>query len=195
MSSLTPGRHDGTGGLPAAPGQTYSRDVGTEDAARTALDGRPRVCVSEPVIEQMRGLPRDHAAAVARAVERIRPEAGIVLRIPPPAVPGGHYLAAVPDGPDVPVVIYRELNQDEGDGYLVTALADRASYAAYRQAERQGLTSTPLWRLLASTATAVGAGTGPAAGSEAPGIRPRKYKRPKPRSDRFTRRWPPRDER
>lgn len=57
-------------------------------------------------------------------------------------------------------MIYRERSHGEGDGYLVTALVDREAYEAYKKAEQEGLTSTPLWKMVTTSAAGTLTGTG-----------------------------------
>jgi hypothetical protein len=63
------------------------------------------------------------------------------------------YTVIEPAGDKSPVVIYRELDDREGGGYLVTAIVDRDEYDGYRRAERQGALDTPLARLLLGPAS------------------------------------------
>jgi hypothetical protein len=148
--------------------------VGTASAAASAQGAQPEVRVAEPVITEMRAMPREQAAAAARAIQRIGSDAGVALRIPPPGIPDGHYLAIVPDDPEAPVVIYRELTQAEGGGYLVTALADRDTYDAYEHAEQNGHLDSPLWKTLAAVAVAAAVGAVNARGQVGPDGRPLK---------------------
>jgi hypothetical protein len=103
--------------------------------------------MSRPAVDAYEALSRTDRAAVAEAIRRIGPDAGTPLRIPP-GDSGGSYLAMAPADPEGPVVIYRRLAPDEGDGYLVTAIVGREEFKGYQRAERQGVLDTPLGRLL-----------------------------------------------
>jgi hypothetical protein len=131
-------------------------------SAEASADGASaRVRVADPVVREMRALPRGQAAATARAIAGIGPDMGVPLRIPQPDQPGRRYLALVPGDPELPVIVYRPLTAHEGAGYFVAALASRDAYAAYREAEQSGLLDTELGRaLLAQAQAPTGTGTG-----------------------------------
>lgn len=99
-------------------------------------------------IRELRESDRRKAVAVDEAIRHI-PDSGEPLRID---VPGGppdrQYFAIAPRRPDAPVVVYRELEPDEGsDGeWLVTTLIERDKYREYLRAEQHGLLDTPMVR-------------------------------------------------
>jgi hypothetical protein len=127
------------------------------------------VRVAGSVVEEMRRMSRPEAAAAARAIQAIGPDAGTPVRIPSPGNPDGHYLALVPDDPAAPIVIYRPVTVDADSGYVVIALASRDTYAAYEQAERAGVLDTPLGKAVLSAASAlVARGTVVPGGEPAP---------------------------
>jgi hypothetical protein len=130
-------------GMPTRDEPTYSQVVGTPAEA----ERRSGIRMSRPAVDAFETLSKSQQAAVAEAIRRIGPDAGTLLKIPPGGS-GGGYLAMVPSDPDGPVVIYRRLTADEGDGYLVTAIVGRSEYKSYQRAERQGILDTPLGRLL-----------------------------------------------
>jgi hypothetical protein len=141
-------------GLPSDSDWTYPRDVGTP--AALASGSANAVRLSPPAIEAIRELPKSQATAVAEAIRRIGPDQGTPLKIPP-GKGGGQFLAIVPDEADAPVVIYRKLTPDEGEGYLVTAIVEREEYEGYQRAEREGILDTPLGRLLLGVAAGAAA--------------------------------------
>lgn len=122
--------------------------MGTASAAASADGASAAVRVAEAVVAEMHALPRPQAAAIARVIAGIGPDMGVPLRIPQPDLAGRQYLALVPGDRELPVVVYRPLTRQEGTGYLVTALASREDYAAYREAEQSGLLDTELGRAL-----------------------------------------------
>jgi hypothetical protein len=128
-------------------------DVGANQAAGTA-----QVRISNTVVEAMEALPRPQRAAVGAAIERIGQEAGKRLKITPPGSGKGNYLAMTPDDNKAPVVIYRKLMPFEDGDFLVTGLADRASYAEYEKADEQGLLDSTVGKLFIGAAIAVAVG-------------------------------------
>ncbi len=112
------------------------------------MSQQTNVRLAKPVVETLRTLPADQAAAVARAVRRI----GITEGVPLPGNEGKHYMVMVPDDDHAPVVIYRQLPPIEGGGYLVTALSDRATFNAYDGSEQSAFLDTPAGRALLALA-------------------------------------------
>jgi hypothetical protein len=97
----------------------------------------------------MRASEPQKARMVDALIRRIPDEPGEPVRIEVPgAPPDRDYRAIVPPDLDVPVVIYRRLQSDDGvDGdWLVTTLIDRDVYEEYLQAERRGLLDNPTVR-------------------------------------------------
>jgi Tetratricopeptide repeat len=99
----------------------------------TVTSVRPDVRLAPTVITALQRLPRRQQAAVAGALTRIGNEAGTPLQLGP-AGEGRQYLTMVPDGDaEAPVVVYRQLEDREGGGYLVTGLSDRDAFSAYER--------------------------------------------------------------
>src|ERR1017187_7529197 len=88
-------------GLPVRSSTAYSRGVGTASAAATAYGGEAEGRGAEPVIREMRAMPRKQSAA--RAIQRVGIDEGVTLLIPPPGIPDGHHLAIFPDELEAPV--------------------------------------------------------------------------------------------
>jgi hypothetical protein len=109
-------------------------------------NGPSNVRMTPAAIDALHHLARPQAEAVARAIASIGQAEG--KPVAAPAVNGRSYLAMVPDDDDAPVVMYR---QAEDNGYLVTALVDRATYKTYEIAEQ------PSFLQSATFKTAVGA--------------------------------------
>lgn len=86
-------------------------------------------------------LPSRQARAVDAAISHIPDEPGRPLNLPgaPPSAP---FLAAEPEDPAAPVVIYRRALPEEGGDWLVVSLMAPADYHAVRRAE-QTLSSAP----------------------------------------------------
>ena len=86
-------------------------------------------------------LPPAQARAVNSTIRDIPSKPGQRLNIPgaPQAEP---FLAAQPENPDAPVVIYRRTTPDEQGDWLVVSLMNRDDYHAARRAE-QTLASAP----------------------------------------------------
>ena len=125
--------------------------------------GQPaKVRLANPVVEELRALPPEKAAAVARAIQSIGTADGSPLG--PPDDQGRQYLVMVPGDDRAPVVIYRQLLDDEGGGYLVTGLSDRSTYDTYVRAEQSGVLDSPAAQAVLAGA-AVAAAIGYALGS------------------------------
>jgi hypothetical protein len=100
---------------------------------------REDVRLSQSAVDAMNELPEPQIPAVADAIKRIGAKPGERLRFTPPGVPDEHLEAMVPvSDAAAPVVVYRRLTKEEGKGYLVAALVDRAAYQDYERAERDG---------------------------------------------------------
>ncbi len=108
-------------------------------------EGDDNVLLSRSAADTLRALPEDELAAVAETLRRIGAARGRALKIPP-SKSGGTFYALVPSDEKAPVVIYRALTPDEGEGVLVAAIIDRREYAGYLRAERSGALDTPLAR-------------------------------------------------
>lgn len=151
MSTLI--SHSGQDPYLPACAATYPRNVGTQSDGRVIVGStHPQVSFTPAAVDQLKALPRSQVAAVAQTIEAMHPGAGTLLQITPPSMPTAHYFAIEPRDPEAPIVIYRERSYGEGDGYLVTALADRHTYATYLKAEQDGLTRTPLWKVVSGEA-------------------------------------------
>jgi hypothetical protein len=117
------------------------------------------------VLREMRQSEPAKARAIEDAIERI-PD-GVPIRIDVPGRQRQEYWAIAPRHPHAPVVVYRSLEPEDGagDGWLVTTLIDRNTYADYLNAERRGLLDTPFVRdlatSLAGTVSSIVAGTEP----------------------------------
>ena len=99
-----------------------------------ASSAESNVRLAQSVIKALQALPQAQAAAVAAAIRRIGKEPGIPLELQHSGGAPRQYLAAVPaDDVHAPVVVYRELEDREGGGYLVTGLSDRDTFSAYER--------------------------------------------------------------
>jgi enoyl-CoA hydratase/carnithine racemase len=99
------------------------------------------VLVAQEVLDEMRQMTPAVAADVARAIQSIGRVEGEPIQLAVAGLPPGvrHY-AKVPEGSSkAPVVIYRTMVPSEGGQWRVTSLMERATYDAYRKAERSGL--------------------------------------------------------
>ena len=113
----------------------------------------PGIRVTRAVNEKLRAMRAANpqaARSVDNVISYLNLEAtGEPVRLDiPGAPPDPEYRALVPARHDAPVVIYRPLRPEDGvDGrWLVTALINRDTYVAYRQAERQGILENPAVR-------------------------------------------------
>lgn len=93
-------------------------------------------------------------AAVARCIDQLADAPGAQLSIDSPTALGSQYLAAIPDNDHAPVVIYRATSAGEQGDLLVTALADRVTYAEHQSAARRRIKDHPPDRALSILATA-----------------------------------------
>jgi hypothetical protein len=105
-----------------------------------------QVVIDELTLLRKQGRQRS-AAAVARVIQQLDTGAdvhAVPVDIPvPDAIPGMHYLAAIPDDdPAAPVVIYRQTAPESND-YRVLTLFDRGQFRVYWHAEQQGLLDDP----------------------------------------------------
>ncbi len=123
-----------------------------------------KVRMTPSAVKALRELARPHAESVARAIAGIGRAEGRLVALPPDDVDGRQYFAMVPDDDDAPVVMYRPAN---GNGYLVTALVDRAAYRTYEIAERPGFLQSNSFK--AAAATVVAAAIGVVLGARAHG--------------------------
>jgi hypothetical protein len=99
-----------------------------------------QVLVAQEVLDEMRQLDTEDAAAVARAIQSIGRVDGEPIQLAfAGGPPGTQHFAIVPAGDASPVVIYRSMAPSEGGQYRVTSLMERATYDAYRKAQRSGL--------------------------------------------------------
>lgn len=99
------------------------------------------VLVAQDVLDEMRQMNPAIAADVARAIQSVGRIQGEPIQLAVAGAPSGvrHY-AKVPEGSsEAPVVIYRTMAPGEGGQWRVTSLMERATYDAYRKAERSGL--------------------------------------------------------
>src|SRR6202042_3897737 len=88
-------------------------------------DENPDVLVADPVIARLDDLPRDDAAAVARAILHLPRGRSEPIRLNVPGDPPGIvYFALVPGSREAPVAIYRESLPAEQGKWRVTALMD-----------------------------------------------------------------------
>jgi hypothetical protein len=127
--------------------------VGTPAATRSQADGND-VRLSRLAADTLHELSDDAAETVAETIDRIGVDRGQSLKIPRSKT-GGTFYAMVPTDKDGPVVIYRRLAPDEGEGFLVTAIINRQEYVGYLQAERRGALDTPLGQFLLGVAAGV----------------------------------------
>ncbi len=123
--------------------------MGTPATARPEADDNVRM--SRVAADTLRELPDDAAKAVAETIDHIGEDRGRPLKIPA-SKSGGTFYAMVPADKHAPVVIYRKLTPDEGEGFLVTAIIDRFEYLGYLRAEKRGALDTPLGRFLLGVA-------------------------------------------
>src|SRR5262249_41113328 len=122
--------------------RAYARGV---TATVPTENGPSNVRMTPAAIDALHELPRPQAEAGARAIAALGHTEG-----KPVAAPQGNgrqYYAMVTDD-DAPVVMYR---QADDNGYLVTALVDRATYKTYEIADQ------PSFLQSATFKTAVGA--------------------------------------
>jgi hypothetical protein len=113
----------------------------------------PSVRVASLVANDLSHLPEPQRAAVTAAIRNIGNASGIPLR--GPADEGKRYMIVVPADDDrAPVVIYRELPEAEGGGYLVTGLGERETYNG---AVKPRFLETPAGQALVSVAGAAAA--------------------------------------
>jgi len=97
-----------------------------------AENGQSNVRMTQSAVEALHGLARPQAESVARAIATIGQAEGEPVEAPEGN--GRKYLVMVPDDGEAPVVMYREADDN---GYLVTALVDRATYKTYEIAEHR----------------------------------------------------------
>lgn len=113
------------------------------------------VRLSRAAIDALNDLPKSQARAVARAVDYLRSggEASQRLKFSLPGADGENYYA-LRTAPPGPVMIYRPLTEDEGGGYLVTAIVANSDFSAYERADQKGLLDTTLGKVLLGAAAA-----------------------------------------
>jgi hypothetical protein len=101
----------------------------------------------------LEGLSPPQAKAVNAAIRDIPSKPGHRLNFPgaPPAEP---FLAAAPETPGAPVVIYRRATPDEGGDWLVVSLLNHDDYHAVVRAEETLATAPPAVRDLVNAAVA-----------------------------------------
>lgn len=107
--------------------RTYAKGM---TATVPTENGQSNVRMTPAAIDALRELARPQAESVARAIAAIGQAPG--RPVEGPDGNGRQYLAMVPDDDNAPVVMYRAADDN---GYLVTALVDRATYKTYEIAE------------------------------------------------------------
>lgn len=132
--------------------RTYAEGV---TATVPTENGQSNVRMTPSAVEALHGLERPQAESVARAIAAIGQTEGKPVASPPDADNGRKYFAMVPDDEAAPVVMYR---QAEGNGYLVTALVDRATYKTYEIAERPGFLQSNSFKTAAAAVVAAAIG-------------------------------------
>lgn len=125
-------------------------------------NGQSNVRMTQAAIDALHGLARPKAESVARAIAAIGQTDGKPVASPPDSN-GRQYYVMVPKADDAPVVMYREADDN---GYLVTALVDRATYKTYEIAEQPGFLQSTTFKAAvgAVAAAAIGVILGSRAG-------------------------------
>lgn len=134
------------------PARTYAEGV---TATVPAENGQSNVRMTPAAVEALHALERPLAESVARAIAAIGQADGKPVASPPDSDNGRTYFAMVPDDDAAPVVMYRPA---DGNGYLVTALVDRATYKTYEIAERRGFLQSNSFKTAAAAVVAAAIG-------------------------------------
>jgi len=102
--------------------------------------------VARAVIDALTQMAPAAAAAVEQTIRSIGEARGRQIPLTVPDAPAGaQFFALAPSGDlSAPAVIYRPLLADEGQGWRVTALMDRAAYEQVVAAQEYGLFKNPL---------------------------------------------------
>jgi hypothetical protein len=137
----------------------------------------PRIAVAQPVIQEIRTLRADQAAAVNAAIRTIGITPGEPVDLPT-ARAGTPYQAQRPNLAAAPFVIYREAKLDEPGDWLVVSLMTPDEYRQHKADEQSGALRNPAIReeirIAAGTAATTAAddvasrGAGPDDGGAAP---------------------------
>jgi hypothetical protein len=110
--------------------------------------GRRVIMVAMPVEERVAELEKTQpaeAAAVNSAIDRIGTVLGSRIDLPT-APPGTPYYALPTRNPDGPVIIYRQMRDDEDGDYLVVSLTTPGAYRQQQEAEESGILNDPAIR-------------------------------------------------
>jgi hypothetical protein len=105
----------------------------------------PRIAVAQPVIQRIKTLRADQAAAVEAAIRTIGIEPGEPVDLPT-ARPGTPYRAQRPRLPEAPVLIYREGQPGESGDWLVVSLMTPGEYRQQKADEQSGALRDPVIR-------------------------------------------------
>lgn len=140
----------------------------------------PRIAVAQPVIQKIRTLRGDQAAAVQAAMHTIGADPGESVDLPT-ARPGTPYKALRTSLPEAPVIIYRQAQPGEQADWFVVSLMTPDEYRQQKADEQSGALRDPAIREeiriaagTAATTAATGAAsseTVPQAGGAAPTTR------------------------
>jgi hypothetical protein len=94
---------------------------------------KPDVRITNAVADELEKLPHTQAHSVQQVIDTIGETDGEPFDLPG-APPGTQYLARVPAARGAPAVIYRPMLPAEDGDWLVTSLAPRGQYNAWRKA-------------------------------------------------------------
>jgi hypothetical protein len=106
------------------------------------------IMVAVPVEERIGELRKTRpaeATAVNGAIDSIGTVAARRIDLPT-APPGTPYYALRTSSPDAPVVIYREMREDEDGDYLVVSLMTPGQYRQQQEVEESGILHDPALR-------------------------------------------------
>ena len=143
----------------------------------------PRIAVAQPVIQEIKTLRADQAAAVNAAIRTIGIEPGEPVDLPT-ARPGTPYQAQRPSLPEAPLLVYRQAQPGEPGDWLVVSLMTPGEFRQQQADEQSGVLRDPAIReeirVVAGTAAATavahpvtvtitpGSGAAPTTGPGAP---------------------------
>lgn len=130
----------------------------------------PRIAVAQPVIQKIRTLRGDQAAAVQAAMHTIGADPGEYVDLPT-ARPGTPYKALRTSLAEAPVIIYRQAQPVEQADWFVVSLMTPDEYRQQKADEQSGALRDPAIReeirIAAGTAATTAAAAG-ASGETAP---------------------------
>lgn len=118
----------------------------------------PRIAVAQPVIQKIKALRADQAAAVQAAIRTIGIEPGEPVDLPT-ARPGTPYQAQRPSLPEAPLLIYRQAQPGEQGDWLVVSLMTPDEWRQQKADEQSGALRDPAIREEIRVAAGVAAST------------------------------------